>query len=109
MATQSGTLRFPMTKTASQQNQALRKLRAAMLNHQTDLRININHIEAVVGCIAKSSDQEVTKHLPDANEAISNLRECLCTLREKWQIYNNERESTQRDENEPHDRLSELR
>ena len=71
----------------SQRSRAHKRLRAAILNHQTDLRININYMETIVGDIAKSSDEKVTKHLSEANTAISNLRSCLSTIREKWQIF----------------------
>jgi hypothetical protein len=58
-----------------------------MQSHQIDLRLSINHIETIVGRIAKSSDEEVRDHLPQANQAISNLRECLSTLQIQWQMF----------------------
>jgi hypothetical protein len=69
-----------MTHEASQQREVFREFMNAMRIHQTDLRLDINHVEAIVGCIAKSSDDDVVKHLPDTNLAISNLRECLSTF-----------------------------
>jgi hypothetical protein len=58
-----------------------------MQSHQIDLRLSINHIETIVGCIAKSADAEVREHLPQSNLAISNLRECLSTLQIHWQMF----------------------
>jgi len=82
MATQ---IRF--AHSVSQQSEDLREFINALKKHHTNLRLNINHMEAVVGCIAKSTDEEVVKYLPDANQAISNLRECLSTLGTHRQMF----------------------
>ena len=58
-----------------------------MRSHEIQLRLNINLVETVVGCIAKSSDAEVRQHLPQSNLAISNLRERLSTLHIQWQMF----------------------
>ena len=71
----------------SEQSRVLSRFRTAMQSHQIDLRLSINHIETIVGCIAKSADAEVRDHLPQANHAISNLRECLSTLQIQWQMF----------------------
>jgi hypothetical protein len=55
--------------------------------YQTNLRLDINHLEAIVGRIAKCTDEEVVKYLPDASESISSLRECLSTLVVHWRIF----------------------
>ncbi|MGA2538245.1 MAG: hypothetical protein ABSF53_19705 [Terracidiphilus sp.] len=70
-----------------QHNDIFRELKAAMEAHQTNLRLDINHMEVIVGCIAKSTDDEVMKYLPDVNESISSLRECLSTLQVHWRIF----------------------
>jgi hypothetical protein len=71
----------------SEQSRVLSRFRTAMQSHQIDLRLSINHIETIVGCIAKSADAEVREHLPQSNLAISNLRECLSTLQIQWQMF----------------------
>jgi hypothetical protein len=58
-----------------------------MQSLQLDLRLSINHMETIVGCIAKSDDAEVREHLPQSNLAILNLRECLSTLQSQWQMF----------------------
>jgi hypothetical protein len=80
-------IQIQKTHEVSQQTEILRKLRAAMEAHQTNLRLDINHMEVLVGCIAKSTDDEVVKYLPDVNESISSLRECLSTLQVHWRIF----------------------
>ena len=60
-----------------------------MQSHQLDLRLSINHIETIVGCIAKSADAEVTRYLPQSHLAISNLRECLSKLQIQWWMFEN--------------------
>jgi hypothetical protein len=89
MATQAEVSRSRMTLLESQQIQILSKFRTAMQSHQIDLRLNINHIETVVGCIAKSADSVVIQHLPQSNLAISNLRECLSNLEIQWWMFEN--------------------
>jgi hypothetical protein len=76
-----------MTHEVPQQTNILRELGTAMHAHQTNLRLDINNLEVIVGCIAKSTDEEVVKYLPDANESISSLRECLSTLVVHWRIF----------------------
>lgn len=78
-----------VTQLVSQQSQVARTFRTAMQSHQIDLRLGINHIETIVGCIAKSTDSEVTQHLPQSNLAISNLRECLSKLQIQWRTFEN--------------------
>lgn len=80
------------THAASQHNEVFQEFMHAMQIHQTNLRLDINHVEAIVGCIAKSSDEDVVKHLPDTNLAISNLRECLST----FEVYRQMLETDQR-------------
>jgi hypothetical protein len=65
-----------MTHVASQLSHVLQPFISATREHQIDLRLDINQMEAIVGCIAKSKDDEVVKYLPDANRAISSLRVC---------------------------------
>ena len=89
MATQAEVSRSRMTLLESQQIQILSKFRTAMQSHQIDLRLNINHIETIVGCIAKSADSVVIQHLPQSNLAISNLRECLSNLQTQWWMFEN--------------------
>lgn len=89
MATQAEVSRSRMTLLVSQQGQVLRRFRIAMQSHQVDLRLSINHIETIVGCIAKSADSEVKQHLPQSNLAISNLRECLSQLQIQWWMFEN--------------------
>jgi hypothetical protein len=89
MATQAEFSRSRMTPLESQQIQVLSKFRTAMQSHQFDLRLSINHIETIVGCIAKSTDSEVIQHLPQSNLAISNLRECLSNLQIQWWMFEN--------------------
>jgi hypothetical protein len=76
-----------MTYEVPRQSEILRELRTAMEAHQTNLRLDINHMEVIVGCIAKSTDEDVVKYLPEANESISSLRECLSTLNVHWRIF----------------------
>jgi hypothetical protein len=71
----------------SEQSRVLSRFRNAMQSHQIDLRLSINHIETIVGCIAKSANAEVREHFPQSNRAISNLRECLSTLQVQWQMF----------------------
>jgi hypothetical protein len=52
MATQT-----QMTHEASQHSDVLREFVSATRAHQTNLRLDINHMEAIVGCIAKSTDE----------------------------------------------------
>jgi hypothetical protein len=73
-------VKLPRSKT-------LREFRAAMERHQTNLRLDINHMEVIVGRIAKSTDEEVVRYLPDVNISISSLRECLLTLQVHWRIF----------------------
>jgi hypothetical protein len=89
MATQAQTSRSRMTPLASQQSQVLRRFGIAMQSHQLDLRLSINHIQTIVGCIAKSADAEVIEHLPQSSLAISNLRECLSKLQIQWLMFEN--------------------
>jgi hypothetical protein len=89
MATQVQVSRSRMAPLVSQQSQALRRFGIAMQSHQLDLRLSINHIESIVGCIAKSADAEVIQHLPQSNLAISNLRECLSKLQIQWWMFEN--------------------
>ena len=89
MATQAEVSRSRMTLLESQQIQILSKFRTAMQSHQMDLRLNINYIETIVGCIAKSADSVVIQHLPQSNLAISNLRECLSNLQVQWWMFEN--------------------
>jgi hypothetical protein len=76
-----------MTYAASQISDILQPFVSATRLHQTNLRLDINQMEAIVGCIAKSKDEEVVKYLPDANQAISNLRSCLSSLETDRQIF----------------------
>lgn len=87
MATQAQVSYSAAKQAVSEQSRVLRRFRTAMQSHQIDLRLSINHIETIVGCIAKSADAEVRDHLPQANHAISNLRECLSTLQIQWQMF----------------------
>jgi hypothetical protein len=87
MATQAQVSYSPTRQPVSEQSRILDRFRAAMQSHQIDLRLSINHIETIVGCIAKSADPEVTEYLPQSNLAISNLRECLSTLQIQWQMF----------------------
>jgi hypothetical protein len=87
MATQVQVSYSRTMQQASEQSRVLSRFRVAMQSHQIDLRLSINHIETIVGCIAKSDDAEVKEHLPQSNLAISNLRECLSTLQIQWQIF----------------------
>lgn len=82
MATQT-----QITSAKSQRREILREIKVAMQAHQTNLRLDINDIEVLVGCIAKSTDEEVMRYLPEANLSISSLRECLLTLQVHWNIY----------------------
>jgi hypothetical protein len=72
-----------MTHTASQHREVFREFMSAMRIHQTNLRLDIN----LVGRIAKSTDEEVVKHLPETNLVISNLRECLLTFEEYRHVF----------------------
>src|ERR1700722_19220393 len=74
-------------QTAAEQSRVLSRFRSAMRSHQIYLRLSISHIEAAVGCIARSADPEVTEHVPQSNLAVSNLRECLSTLQVQWQMF----------------------
>jgi len=87
MATQAQISYSHTTQPMSEQNRVLRRFRTAMQTHQVDLRLSINQIETMVGCIAKSADPDVTEHLPQSNLAISNLRECLSTLQIHWEMF----------------------
>ena len=87
MATQAQVSYSRTMQSVSEQNRVLSRFRNAMQSHQIDLRLSINHIEAIVGCIAKSADADVKEHLPQSNLAISNLRECLSKLQAQWQIF----------------------
>ena len=71
----------------SQQTEILRELRAAIQAHQTNLHLDINHLEVIVSCIAKSKDEEVMNYLSEANLSVSSLRECLSTLQVHWRIF----------------------
>ena len=80
----------PVSRTiqpVSQQSRVLSRFRDAMHSHQLDLRLSINHMETIVGGLAKSTDAEVREHILQSNLAISNLRECLSTLQVQWQIF----------------------
>ena len=87
MATQVQVSYSRTMQALSEQSRVLSGFRAAMHSHQIDLRLSINHIETIVGSIAKSADAEVREHLPQSNLAISNLRECLSTLQIQWQMF----------------------
>ena len=87
MATQAQVSYSRTMQPVSEQGRILSRFRTAMQSHQIDLRLSINHIETIVGCIAKSDDAEVREHLPQSNLAISNLRECLSTLQVQWQMF----------------------
>ena len=77
-----------MTREVPQQTEILRGLRAAMKAHQTNLRLDINRLEVIVGCIANSNNnEEVVKYLSEANLSISSLRECLSTLQAHWRSF----------------------
>jgi len=76
-----------MTHSASQQREVFREFMNAMRIHQTNLRLDINRVEAIVGCIAKSTDEDVVKHLPETNLAISNLRERLLDFEAHRQMF----------------------
>jgi len=89
MATQAQTSRPRMRPLISQQSRVLRRFETAMQSHQLDLRLSINHIETLIGCIAKSADAEVIQHLPQSNQAISNLRDCLSKLQIQWWMFEN--------------------
>ena len=89
METKAQVSNSPMTQLVSKQSQVARRFRTAMQSHQIDLRLGINHIETIVGCIAKSTDLGVTQHLPQSNLAISNLRECLSKLQIQWRMFEN--------------------
>src|ERR1700722_5677969 len=71
----------------SEQSEIFQEFMTAMERHQTNLRLDINQMEVIVGCIAKSTDEQVVQYLPDANLSISNLRECLLTLQVHWRIF----------------------
>jgi hypothetical protein len=58
-----------------------------MDTHQLDLRLHINHIETMVGCIAKSTDEQVTNQLPEFNQLVSNLRHCLSAFQDQWWMF----------------------
>jgi len=87
MATQAQISYSRAMQTGSEQSRVLSRFRTAMQSHQIDLRLSINQIETMVGCIAKSADAEVREHLPQSNLAISNLRECLSKLQIQWQMF----------------------
>jgi hypothetical protein len=87
MATQAQVFYSRTMQLESEESRVLSRFRNAMQSHQIDLRLSINHIETIVGCIAKSADVEVREHLPQSNLAISNLRECLATLQIQWQMF----------------------
>jgi hypothetical protein len=70
-----------------EQTRILNRFRDAMQSHQIDLRLSINHLETVIGIIAKSDDPDVRGQLDQSNLAISNLRECLSTLQLQWQMF----------------------
>lgn len=76
-----------MTHTASQHREVFREFMSAMRIHQTNLRLDINLVESLVERIAKSTDEEVVKHLPETNLVISNLRECLLTFEEHRHVF----------------------
>jgi hypothetical protein len=71
----------------SEQSRVHSRFRTAMQSLQIDLRLSINHMETIVGHIAKSVDAEVREQLPQSNLTISNLRECLSTLQIQWQMF----------------------
>ena len=76
-----------ITHTMSQISDVIQPFISATRLHQTNLRLDINQMEAIVGCIAKSKDEEVVRYMPDANQAISNLRSCLSSLEADRQIF----------------------
>jgi hypothetical protein len=76
-----------ITDAALKQCEVVREFLAAMQVHRTNLRLDINQMEAIVGCIAKSTDEEVVNYLPEANLAISNLRGCLSTFEAHRQMF----------------------
>jgi hypothetical protein len=100
MATQGQLSNGYPAQQMSEPNRFLRRFRTAMESHQIDLRLSINHIETIVGCIAKSPDKQVTEHLPQCNLAISNLRECLSSLQVQWLMF----DGWQTRHNQPEDR-----
>jgi hypothetical protein len=87
MATQAQVSHSRTAQRVSERNRILKGFRTAMDSHQIDLRLSINHVEVIIGCIAKSDDVEVREHLPQSNLAISNLRECLSKLQVQWQMF----------------------
>ena len=101
MATQAQVSYSRTMQPVSEQGRILSRFRTAMQSHQIDLRLSINHIETIVGSIAKSVDAEVREHLPQTNLAISNLRECLSTLQLQWQMF----DGWQERHNHPGDQL----
>lgn len=88
------TTQTQMTYETSQQSEILRAFTSAMRTHQTNLRLDINQMEVIVGRIAKSNDEELVKYLPEANLSISSLRECLLTLQVHWRIFEISREDS---------------
>ena len=72
-----------------------------MQSHEVDLRLSINHVETIVGFIAKNPDSELKKHVPQFNLAIANLRECLSTIHVQWQMFDSWHESHDRAEDRP--------
>lgn len=88
------TTQTQMTYETSQQSEILRAFTSAMRTHQTNLRLDINQMEVIVGRIAKSNDEELVKYLPEANLSISSLRECLLTLQVLWRIFEISREDS---------------
>ena len=71
----------------SQQSELHRDLMTAIHAHFANLRYDINHIERIIGCIAKSSDEKVVEYLPEGNQSISSLREVLSTLQIHCEIF----------------------
>lgn len=87
MATQTQVSCSYTAQQMSEQRRILRRFMNVMQSHQIDLRVSINHMETIVGRIAKSADAEVREHLPQANLAISNLRESLATFQIERQVF----------------------
>jgi hypothetical protein len=76
-----------MAHETSQQTEMLRELRAAMQAHRTYLRLDIDHMEVILRCIARSTDDEMAKYVLDFKESIASLRERLATLQAHWRIF----------------------
>lgn len=87
MATQPQVSSAHIAQQMLEQRLILRKFRNVLQSHQIDLRLGINHMETIVGRIAKSADVEVREQLTQANLAIFNLRESLATFQIDRQVF----------------------